>query len=373
MIKRLGDIATYVNGYAFKPSDRGDKGLPIIRIQDLTGNSYDLGYYDGVYPSKIEVNDGDILISWSGSLGIYIWNHGKALLNQHIFKVVFDKEEVNKQYYVFAVQYKLQEMISKTHGATMKHIVKKDFNNILIPVPTLEMQSKMASVLSKINTIISACQKQIKMLDELIKARFVEMFGTENDFDKWTCCTIGDVAEVCVGVVIKPKQYYTDKGIPAFRSLNIGELCVKDADWVYFTEEGHKINQKSIVHSNDVLVVRSGAPGTACVVTKEYDGYNAIDIIIAHPDNDRINSVFLAVFTNMPHGMNQIREKTGGAAQQHFNISGYKALRLMVPPIELQNQFAAFVAQIDKSKAVIQKSLDETQTLFDCLMQKYFG
>ena len=66
--------------------------------------------------------------------------------------------------------------------------------------------------------INAATAEELEKLDELIKARFVEMFGTENDFDKWTCCTIGDVAEVCVGVVIKPKQYYTDKGIPAFRS-----------------------------------------------------------------------------------------------------------------------------------------------------------
>src|SRR5699024_4895662 len=136
--------------------------------------------------------------------------------------------------------------------------------------------------------MINVRRQEIEEFDELIKARFVEMFGTENDFDTGTCDTIAREAEVGVGVVIKPKQYYTEKGGPAVRSLHIGELCVKDADWVYFTEEGHKINQKSIVHSNDVLVVRSGAPGTACVVTKEYDGYNAIDIIIAHPDNDRI-------------------------------------------------------------------------------------
>ena len=96
---RLGDIATYINGYAFKPADRGDTGLPIIRIQDLTGNSYDLGYYSGSYPEKIEINNGDILISWSASLGVYVWNRGKALLNQHIFKVVFDKEPINKDYF----------------------------------------------------------------------------------------------------------------------------------------------------------------------------------------------------------------------------------------------------------------------------------
>ena len=151
-------------------------------------------------------------------------------------------------------------------------------------------------------------------------------------------------------MVIKPTQYYTDKGIPAFRSLNIGEMRVKDVDWVYFTEEGHQKNQKSVIQKNDVLVVRSGAPGTACVATEKYDGYNAVDIIIAHPDNSKVDSVFLAAFTNMPHGMHQIRAKTGGAAQQHFNVGGYKAMSLIMPPMELQKQFAAFVEHPDKLK-----------------------
>ena len=132
---------------------------------------------------------------------------------------------------------------------------------------------------------------------------------------------------------------------------------MKDADWVYFTEEGHQKNQKSVIHKNDVLVVRSGAPGTACVATEKYDGYNAVDIIITHPDNSKINSVFLAAYTNMPHGMIQIREKTGGAAQQHFNVGGYKAMRLIMPPINLQNQFATFVEQTDKSKYCILATL----------------
>ena len=103
---KLGDVATYINGYAFKPKDSGEIVLPIIRIQDLTGNAYDLGFYDGEYPEKIEINYGDILISWSASLGVYIWNRGKALLNQHIFKVVFDKVDIDKKYFVYAVQKK---------------------------------------------------------------------------------------------------------------------------------------------------------------------------------------------------------------------------------------------------------------------------
>lgn len=119
-IIKLGDVATYINGYAFKPEDRGEEGLQIIRIQDLTGNSYDLGFYNGKYPKKIEINDGDVLISWSASLGVYVWNGGKALLNQHIFKVKFDKVDIDKSYFVYAVRYKLNDMGKKTHGDRIK-------------------------------------------------------------------------------------------------------------------------------------------------------------------------------------------------------------------------------------------------------------
>lgn len=169
--KKLGDIATYINGYAFKPGDRGNKGLPIIRIQDLTGNAYDLGYYDGEYPEKIEINDGDVLISWSASLGVYVWDRGKALLNQHIFKVAFDKTEVDKNYFVYAVRHKLDEMASKTHGATMKHIVKKDFDATQIPFPPIEEQAEIAKRLDKVSNVIEARREELFKLDDLIKAR----------------------------------------------------------------------------------------------------------------------------------------------------------------------------------------------------------
>ena len=199
------------------------------------------------------------------------------------------------------------------------------------------------------------------------------MFGAETEFKRWRCITIGEIADVRVGVVIKPTQYYTDDGIPAFRSLNIGKMEVKNTDWIYFTEEGHKKNQKSVIRKNDVLVVRSGAPGTACVATEQYDGYNAVDIIIARPDNDRINSVFLAAFTNMPHGIMQIRKQTGGAAQQHFNVGSYKAMKIILPPLELQNEFAAFIEQLDKSKVTIRKSIEKLETTYRALLQEYFG
>ena len=188
----------------------------------------------------------------------------------------------------------------------------------------------------------------------VVKARFVEMFGDENNSLNWDIVNVEEVADVQVGVVIKPSQYYTEKenGTPAFRSLNIGEGYIKDNDWVYFTQEGHDKNSKSILKENDLLIVRSGAPGTACVVSKEFEGYNAIDIIIAHPDCSKVNPYYLCTYTNMPHGKKQIQEGTGGAAQQHFNVGKYNQLKLMLPPMEKQNEFVDFVKQVDKSKFV---------------------
>lgn len=138
-------MATYINGYAFKPDDWTTEGLPIIRIQNLTGTNEAYNYYNGDYPKQVEINNGDVLISWSASLGVYLWDRGKSLLNQHIFKVVFDKLPVDKDYFIVAVSQKLSEMIEKTHGATMKHIVKKDFDNTLIAYPQKDEQEKFAA------------------------------------------------------------------------------------------------------------------------------------------------------------------------------------------------------------------------------------
>lgn len=214
----------------------------------------------------------------------------------------------------------------------------KWLKNVEIKYLDAKKQSEIVEILDKVSSIINRKRQEVNLLDNLIKSRFIEMFGDENNSLNWDIVNVEEVADVQVGVVIKPSQYYTEKenGVPVFRSLNIGEGFIKDTDWVYFTNEGHEKNSKSILKENDLLIVRSGAPGTACVVTKEYEGYNAIDIIIAHPDCSKVNPYYLCTYTNMPHGKNQIQEGTGGAAQQHFNVGKYNQLKLMLPPMERQ-------------------------------------
>ena len=373
--KRLGDIATYINGYPFKPEDRGTTGLPIIRIQDLTGNAYDLGFYDGNYPERIEINDGDVLISWSASLGVYVWNRGKALLNQHIFKVVFDKCAVNKQYFVYAVQHKLQEMETKAHGATMKHIVKKDFDNTVIPFPTLEEQEEIAKIINHASGIIFARQQQLQKLDELVKARFVEMFGIypANQMG-WETGKIRDtVADVRYG----SSRPAVDGGkYPYLRMNNItygGELDLSDVKRIDVPENEL---DKCTVRRGDVLFNRTNSKelvGKTCVYDRD-EMMVLAGFVIRVRVNDRVLPEFLSAFLNTDFSKKTLSEMCKAAiGQANINAQEMQNIGLYLPPLELQRQFVQFKKQIDKSKVVVQKALDEAQTLFDSLMQQYFG
>ena len=277
-----------------------------------------------------------------------------------------------KYLYYFCLRYDFERL---NKAVTIPSLTKADLLKIEIELPKLSVQEDIVSRLESIERVISIRQHQLSALDTLIKARFVEMFGDETNPYNWPIINVGDIAAVTVGVVIKPAQYYTDTdhGIKAFRSLNVGEMHIKDNEWVFFSQEGNDRNSKSQLHENDLIIIRSGAPGVACVVTKQYEGCNAIDIIIARPDTNKIDPYYLCMYTNMPHGKRQIEEGTGGAAQQHFNVGKYNKLRLMLPPMEKQKQFSAFVSQVDKSKVVVKKALNRAQLLFDSLMQQYFG
>lgn len=373
---RLGDVATYINGYAFKPEDRGEEGLPIIRIQDLTGNAHDLGFYNGEYPKKVEINDGDILISWSASLGVYIWSEGKALLNQHIFKVVFDKVAIDKNYFVYAVRRKLVEMGMKTHGATMKHIVKKDFDATLIPYPTLDKQAEIAVNLNKVSSIIEAREQELQLLDNLIKARFVEMFGDPVMNEKgWITKSLLDMGRCKNGM----NFHYDDEGVE-INCLGVGDF--KELSIIDNTDELPTVSLKEmpseeyLLKDDDIVFVRSN--GNKALVGRSiavYPGnvpttFSGFCIRYRKHDNEIIVPYLLRALK-----ADSMRMKmTGrGANIQNLNQQILGTLVIPVPPIELQNQFADFVKQVDKSKVKVQKALDETQKLFDSLMQQYFG
>lgn len=231
-----------------------------------------------------------------------------------------------------------------------------------------------ADLLWAANETRNSYRELLRQTDELVKSQFIEMFGSpESVMD--SAHTIDEVADVQVGIVIKPTRFYADgnNGIKAFRSLNIGPMCIKDDDWVYFTEDAMKETQRTIAHTDDILVVRSGNPGTSCVVPPEYDGCNVIDLIIAHPNKEKVLPAYLSAFTNMPHGMNQINSQQRGVAQKHFNVGMYKDLKLILPSLDKQKQFVDFLKQSDKSKFELKQAIERVTNLMKSLMQQDFA
>ena len=374
--KRLGDMASYVNGYAFKPEQRGKVGLPIIRIQDLTGNVYDLGFYDGDYPKKVEINDGDVLISWSASLGVYEWNRGKALLNQHIFKVVFDKLTVDKKFFMYAVKYKLEEMESKAHGATMKHITKKDFDNTVISFPTIVEQERISNTLNKLHTIIDSKKFQLEKLDNLIKARFVEMFGDPSKGDKIKTDKrkIGEIATVTKLAGFEFTKYinYQEEGdIIMLRGLNCknGHLVLDDIKWI--DQAISDALPRSKLYKGDILMTYAGTIGDVAMVDKDNNYHLAPNVgKISINNTNEINPVFLTQLFLNTH--DYIMSFASQVAQASINMQKIRDFDYYFPPIELQNQFATFVAQVDKSKFALSNELTMgnfyIRLIHDCIM-----
>lgn len=355
---RLGDVATYINGYAFKPEDRGEEGLPIIRIQDLTGNVHDLGFYNGEYPKKVEINDGDILISWSASLGVYIWSEGKALLNQHIFKVVFDKVAIDKNYFVYAVRRKLVEMGMKTHGATMKHIVKKDFDATLIPYPTLDKQAEIAANLNKVSSIIEAREQELQLLDNLIKARFVEMFGNPLDGTaKYPIHQVGNVAEA-----VDPQPSHRT---PPVQEGGVPYISIKDCDYktgkIDF-EGARKVARKVLeehlnrytLHAGDFVIGKIGTIGNPVFIPARDDYTLSANVVLVQPNCEVVSPYFLKYSFESDFVERQFSEAKNSTSQAAFGIQKVRNVKVMNPDLDTQRAFEKFVKQVNKSKFINQ-------------------
>ena len=262
----------------------------------------------------------------------------------------------------------------KTTG--LQNLQMKKLIELKLRVPQIEAQTSIATTLDEIVCDQRTLQQEIACLDSLVKSRFVEMFGSSSADSRYEVCRIGDIADVFVGVVVKPKQYYTDdhaNGIKAFRSLNVGEMQVRDDDWVYFSKEGNKKAKKTQLHAGDVLVVRSGYPGTSCVVPLLYEGCNAVDLIIARSNSNNVLPEYIAAFNNGSHMKSLINQMSVGSAQKHFNIGFYRNVEIPLPPLSAQKEYVSFLRQVNKSRFIAQQQIEKLQMLYNSLAQDYFG
>jgi len=173
-ISKVKYVGRYINGYAFKPDQWGQDGLPIIRIQNLSGSSKSINYFDGKISDDYLIDDGDILISWSATLDAFIWNYGKGWLNQHIFKAIPNVQKIHKSYFFHLMKIAMLNMSSDKHGSAMQHVTNQIFGNFQVPLPSLSEQKLIADFLdekcAEIDKLSEDIQKQIDILNDYKKS-----------------------------------------------------------------------------------------------------------------------------------------------------------------------------------------------------------
>ena len=379
---RLGDVATYINGYAFKPSDWSDNGVPIIRIQDLTGNSYKLNRYNGDYDKKYEVNNGDVLISWSASLGIYVWSGEKAVLNQHIFKVNFDKQSVNKNYFVYQVGRLLEKYSGEAHGATMKHLTKPVFDGLPFYLPALAEQKQIADKLDKLTNLINKRKQQLEKLDELVKSRFVEMFGDpETNPFGWNKVSITTVlgGKVSNGFFAKRDDYIDNGNVSVIGVAYVVNRMYSQVDNIPRTNADENAIKKFAVKYGDMLFCRSSLVaegiGKASIVPENVPENTLFECHVIRLPLDMQQCVpeYMQTLSTMDYFRNQIIAQSKTATMTTIGQDGILKSHIVLPPIEMQKEFYKFIKLVEKSKAETQKGLEKLELLKNELMQKYFG
>lgn len=176
---------------------------------------------------------------------------------------------------------------------------------------------------------------------------------------------------ITIGVVVKPASHYVEKGVPAFRSFNVREDHLVPDDLVYFSKAAHETTlAKSRLRAGDVLVVRTGYPGTSCVVPKEFDGANCIDLVIVRPKPGVIRSGFLSRFFNAPAGKMQAVAAKHGLAQQHLNVSAVKRTIVPVPKLAEQDEIDSVMATVQQKIALIAVKKNSLTALFRTLLHQ---
>lgn len=369
---KLGDVAV-----ESRETYKGDKtGMPIVGLEHITPGEVTLSNWDTDTDNTFtkRFHKGDMLF---GRRRAYLKKAAQAPFDgvcSGDITVIRAKEDLllpellpfiiqNDDLFDFAV--------SKSAGSLSPRVKWDNLKNYTFELPSMGEQKKLAEVLWSINDTLHAYQKLLAETDALVQAQFVEMFGDPETVIKTANHTVSDVADVQVGLVIKPTRFYSTDGTgtPAFRSLNVGPMKVNDSDWIYFTDEGMKENPRTIVHTGDVLVVRSGYPGTSCVVTSEYDGRNAVDLIIAHPKTDLILPEFLCAYTNFPYGKKQIDNMQRGIAQKHFNVSLYNSMKIIVPPLAKQREYINFLHQSFQAKTTLENTITSLQATKRCILE----
>ena len=377
--------------------DETGNGIPVLRTTNFTNAG--IVDYNNVVTRKIVkkgieekyLRNGDIIIEKSGGSDkqpvgrvIYFEGPGDTYLFNNFTGLlrVKNQEKWHPRYVFYSLFSNYRSGGTRTfqNKTTGLHNLKTDdyvssFNVTEVDIAT---QKAICKQLDLVNGIIRMRQQQLQKLDNLIKARFVEMFG-DSEFNtmQWPTKKLSEICAVSSSKRIYQNELSTE-GVPFLRISDLNERIdnAKNVPELFIPiNKYNELKENGLVPTEgDILVTSRGTLGRCYIVRSEDEFYFQDGMISWLSDlNSQITSVYLSQLFAMSGIQKQIASLQAGSTVAYLSITMLKKLNIMLPPLDRQEQFAAFVKQTDKSKVVVQKALDEAQTLFDSLMQEYFG
>lgn len=362
-----------------------------VKLKDITKfskgtqingkNLIDDGAYSylngGINPSgkwnEFNVAENTVTISEGGNSSGYVNYMNEAFwCGAHCY-YLYDGPK-NSKYLYYALKSQQERLFRIRSGACMPNIKKSDLGNFIIEYEEDETrQEEVVKVLEKCELLLEDYNKKLALLDEAVRARFVEMFGDLRVNDKgWKYYKLDELTELITdGEHATPKR--TTQGIYLLSARNVlnHQLSLEDVDYIDY-DEFSRISRRIVPREGDVLISCSGSIGRCCVVPKNIK-FQMVRSIALLRFKSNINPVFAEYMITSDYLQDQINKSKTASSQANLFQGKIKSLKGVVPPLELQNQFASFVEEIDKSRSRIQKSLEASQELFDSLMQEYFG
>lgn len=367
MLKKWSDVLTIVSGKNQKAVVSPNGPYPIYGSGGVMGRADDF-----------LCEAGTTIVGRKGTINCPIFVNEPFWNVDTAFGISPGDELHPKYLYYFCCSFNFKELDKST---TIPSLAKRDLLQIQMPVPSLNEQerivSKIEELFSKLDASVAELQTAKEKLKVYRQAVLKEVFDSVQVNSKRV--TIRSVCEtIKVGIVIKPTQYYVEQGgVFAFRNANVRRNYIEDKDWAMISQEGHQKNLKSQVHEGDVLIARSGVNlGMAAAVPQKYDGYNAIDVVIAVPQKEFILPQYLAQYTNSPYGLEIVRKNQHGAAQGHLNVKEYGNLPIFLPNIpeqySLLEKIESRLSVCDSIEQTIDISLQQAEALRQSILKQAF-
>lgn len=381
---KLGDIAPIQQGSV--PESESYWLLNLDMVESNTGHIYERLYvpFDKIGTSTIAFDTNNVLYSkLRPYLNKVVIPDYPGYATSEMLPLKPNKNYITREYLTYFLRSpKFVAYINeKTSGAKMPRANSSDLKSVEIECPTLENQRHITSEFDRIISIVRLRQQQLQKLDELVKARFVELFGDlANPSCLWETIKLADACASADDIKCGPfgtqlgKGEYVDSGVAVWEIPQIN-AAFKACPTHFITEEkATQLKAYSLV-PGDIAMSRKGNVGRCAIFPDEYvDGIIHSDVLRIRVNEQKVNPVFMMYQLHFSSAViNQIEMVSSGAIMAGVNVTKLKQIYVHIPPKKLQDQFVSFVKQTDKSKVAVQKALDEAQLLFDSLMQKYFG